>query len=172
MRPCVADTVRRGEVVWQISIARTRIPGKLQHLHAREAGRGHQLPDLIRDDTEVLRDDRQVLRTEVLVHRAEQSHARALHPRAVFRRVITERHRVVGLKAPEMIDAETVVHREAVLHARTPPGVLRLLMRRPVIERVAPELTTRREGIWRNSRYLRRMAVLRVLEELAMRPDI
>ena len=168
----VADTVRRGEVVRKVSIIRAGVKGELQDLHAREAGLGDELPHRIRDHTQILRNDGQRLRSEALLHGREQGHPRSRHPFTVFCRGITEGHRVIRLKAPEMVHPHIVIHGEAIFHPLQPPAVAGLLVRLPVIQRVAPELTGGGKGIGRDSCHTLGVAQLVELEELPVRPGI
>ena len=141
MRTGVADAVCRREAVREISIAGTRVKRKLQDFHTREAGIRHKPPDLICDDAEILRDDRELFSPGIFPERIKECDTRSLFPFSIYCGFLAIRKRIIAFEAAEMVDTDGIKHGETVCDALTPPGIACLLMRLPVIERIAPELS-------------------------------
>ena len=143
---------------------------ELHHAHAGQARLFEQVDDALVDDAEVLGDDLRVL--ERAVHRVEEVGLRAVDPLALLRGLRLRGHRPVGGKRAEMVDAHGVEQLEARAEAVHPPAVAVRLHRLPVVERVAPLLAEFAEIIRRHARHVFRLAVLRKVEEVAVRPDV
>ena len=165
----VGDTVSL-IAVRQIKILIVGVIGKFQHLHGREAALLHHLNDALCHETQVLGYDGQGL-TELLCDCLEERDTGTRFPTSFLGR-LTRRNRKVLVEAAEVIHANTVVNREAVLHAPRPPGIAASLVIVPVIERISPELSVRREIIRRTTRHRFRLAFFIELKELGMRPGI
>ena len=90
------------------------------------------------DDAEVLGDERQL--AERVARRVEHRAARAAAPAAAERVARALRHRPVGDEAAEVVDPREVEERERAREPRDPPRVALAPQRRPVVQRVAPQL--------------------------------
>ena len=108
-----------------------------------------QPPHRGRDHAEVLGDDRQA--AERLRRRVEHGAPRPAAPAPAQRGARALRHRPVGDEAAEVVDPRAVEQRERAREPRDPPGVAAPLQRRPVVERVAPELALVRVGVGRRA---------------------
>ena len=150
--------------------ALARIEAELEQLHARVARVLDELPHRVGHIAEVLCDD--PLLAKRLLQRVEELNAGALLPVAIRRIARTRRDGVVLIEAAEMIDPHHIEEIEAAAHPRDPPAVARLFMIIPVIDRIAPELTGRREAVRRAARDLLRLALLIELEQLRMLREI
>lgn len=102
----------------------------------------------------------------------EQLHAGALAPLAVHGGVLGRVDLPVGREAAEMVEADDVEQRHIALHAPDPPGVAGLFVRRPVIDRIAPELAGRGIVVGRHAGNELGAEVGLQLEQLGMRPDV
>ena len=132
----VADAVGR-VVVGQVLVVGA-VQAKLQHLHAGEAAGLQQLPHRVKQLAQVLGHDGQVAQGGA--QRAEQLHAGALLPSAVFGRGLPRRDGPVGVEPAEMVDAQDVVDAQRMAHPADPPGIAGAAVVVPVIQRVAPQL--------------------------------
>ena len=127
------------------------VEAELQHDHARVAEPVAQPLDRRRDDAQVLGDQRQLApqrRGRGVEHRA----ARPAPPAAAERVARAGRHRPVGHEAAEVVDAREVDELEGPPQARHPPAVAAPLQRRPVVDRVAPQLALVGERVRRRAR--------------------
>ena len=107
--------------------------------------------DRRRDHAEILGDQRQ--RPELALDGAEERRARAAPPAAAPRRRVALGDRPVGDEAAEVVDPREVDELERAPEALDPPAVAASRrMRRPVVERVAPELAGRAERVRRRAR--------------------
>ena len=159
VRPGVDDLVLAvvGEPVRAVRVGVERV---LHDRHPRVAEAVAQPLDGRGDDAEVLGDQRQLpeLRGRGVEHRA----ARPALPAARQRVPRSGRHRPVGDEAAEVVDAGEVVELERAPQPLDPPAVAAALQRRPVVERVAPQLALVGERVGRRARHGA------VLEELGM----
>jgi hypothetical protein len=150
-----------GEVVRGV---RVRVEVVLQDRHPGVAEAVAQALDCRRDHAEVLRDQRQL--AELGGRGVEDRAARAAlpAPRQGVARAL--RHGPVGDEAAEVVDAGEVVEVERAPQALDPPAVAAPPQRRPVVERVAPQLALVGVCVGRRARH--RV----VAEDLRMRPVV
>ena len=153
-----------------ISAVSVTVKCKLLDLHARKARRFQKIRDVLSLDAQVLRDD--ALLAELLPDLLEEIKTRALLPAPVHRGRIAVRDRIVARKAAEMVDPHDVVETAHVADSRDPPFISVCLHFIPVKERIAPELSVRREVIRRAPGDLNRRQVLIELELIRIGPDI
>ena len=165
----VDDAVRQ-VVMRQVLVVIVRGEAEDEHAHAREAARAQQLAHLVGLHAQILRDERNG--AERLLDGAEQLHAGALAPLAVHGGVLGRVDLPVGREAAEMVETDDVEQRHIALHAPDPPGVAGLFVRRPVIDRIAPELAGRGIVVGRHAGDELGAEVGLQLEQLGMRPDI
>ena len=71
-----------------------------------------------------------------------------------------------------MVNTKHIIALRRLFHALYPPLVAVLLHLVPVVERVAPELTRRREIVRRHTRNAARVSSLVKLKQLGLRPDV
>src|SRR5262249_15539060 len=108
-----------------------------------------EVVDVGRDHAEVLGDDGQLAGLEALLEGPEQLAARSLHPAAMFRGGGLGRHLPAGDEPPEVVEAQDIDELQRLAHALDPPGEALVAVPCPRVERVAPELTGRAEGVRR-----------------------
>src|SRR6185295_9246937 len=85
----------------------------------------------------------------------------------------SRRHRPIRLEATKMIDAHDVAKREVGAKTGEPPRIALGGMRRPVVERVAPQLAGGREIIRRHARDRDRTKRAAIeLKEMRTGPDV
>ena len=126
------------------------VEAELHDDHPREAERAAQALDRLGDDAEVLGDQRQ--RAELARGGVEDGPPGAAAPAPAARVGRALGHRPVGDEAAEMIDPGDIEERERASQALGPPAVAALLQRRPVIQRVAPQLAAIAVGVGRRAR--------------------
>ncbi len=129
---------------------RVRVEVVLQDRHAREAEAVAQALHRRGDDAEVLRDQGQL--AELRGRRVEHRAPGAALPVPGQRVAGARGHRPVGDEAAEVVDAGEVVEVEGAPQALDPPAVAAPLQRRPVVERVAPQLALVGERVGRRAR--------------------
>ncbi len=125
------------------------VEAELDDHHAGEAERLAQPRDRLGDDAEILRDHRQ--RPELARRGVEHRPARAAHPAPTARVLRRRRHRPVRDEPAEVVDPRDVEQRERPPQALGPPAIARALQRRPVVQRVAPQLAEVRERVRRHA---------------------
>ena len=106
------------------------------------------------------------------LHRAEQLNAGAFFPVSVHGCLLSVWNGVVFVKAAEMVNADNVIHLEAVPEPCNPPIVSCLSVVIPAVERIAPQLAVCREAVWRAARYSRGDILTVQLEKFWVRPCI
>ena len=165
-RGCRCRRRRRSRVVRRAGAALLRVAGveaELQHDHARAArARRAGASTGGRDHAEVLGDQRQARRAPRARRRTGARPARGCQ-RPAQRVARAARHRPVGDEAAEVVDPREVVELERAAEALGPPAVAAPLQRRPVVQRVAPQLALVGE------RVRRRAGDRAVAEQLGMR---
>ena len=114
------------------------IKGKLQHLHTGVARVAEQLSHRGGEETQVLGDN--VLFPQAAIHRLKKRNARTGLPDAVFCSLVPIRDGIIGVEAPEVVNAQGVVELELPSDAPQPPGVAVLLHPLPVEQGIAPQL--------------------------------
>jgi hypothetical protein len=124
---------------------------ELEHDHARVAERGAQPLDRSGDDAEVLGDHRQL--PELARRGVERRPARPALPAAAERMPGALRHGPIGAEAAEVVDPREVVELEGAAQPLGPPAIAAPLQRRPVVERVAPQLSLVGVGVRRGARH-------------------
>ena len=164
VRAGVDDAVVLVEVRQVIALL-ARIESELQDLHAREARVLDELDDAVGDIAKILGDDMDV--AELPLDHVEEIHARSLDPFAGSGSRGAIGDDVVFVKCTEVVDAEDVAELHAALKSLDPPFIVVPLQIRPVVNRVAPELAVRGEGIGRAARHGRRDVLL--VEEVHLR---
>ena len=158
------------EVVRQVHVVLLLHKAELHHAHARQTGLLQQVDHALVDDAEILRDDLRVLK--FAVDRVEEVHFRAVNPLTLLCRFRLGGHRPVRGERAEVVDAHGVEQLEARAEPVEPPAVAVRLHRLPVVERVAPLLSELAEIIRRHARDVLRLAVLREIEKMAVRPHV
>ena len=146
------------------------VQAEVQNLHARIAAVVAQFLDFVGDDAEILGDDGKIL--DRLLHLFEERLAGTLAPAAVDRRLRLAVDLPVRLEAAEVVKPHDVDERAKLPEASLPPAVAVLLHRRPVVLRVAPQLSRRAEVVGRHARDRLRRAVLVEREQALVRPDV
>ena len=136
-----------GEVVRRV---RVRVEVVLQDRHPRVAEAVAQALDRRGDDAEVLGDQRPAPRARrAAASNTARPGPRFQRPESAWRR--RRGHRPVGDEAAEVVDAGEVVEVEGAAQALDPPAVAAALQRRPVVERVAPQLALVGERVGRRA---------------------
>ena len=156
-------------VVGQILVV-AAAESELQNFHAREGAVGQQLADAGEQLAQIFRDDGQLAKGSFQC--VEQVHPGADLPLAGAGGRAARRDGPVGVETAEVVDAEQVVDAEGVADTPDPPGVSRLFMIRPVIQRVSPELAVCGEVIRRTAGHAGKASLRVQLEELAAHPCI
>ena len=126
-----------------------RIKGKLQHLHAREPGSRKQRIHFFAEEAKILRNDREI--REMCTHGIHKFHARPLHPFAAAGVLCAVWNAPVAFQAAEMVDPQHVVKPRGTRDPVHPPAIAIRAHLIPAVERIAPKLTVRAEGIRRNA---------------------
>lgn len=109
---------------------------------------------------------------EGLAQRREERHARPLLPMLGDRRLGVGGNLPIRFESAEVVDANDVAERKQRAHALYPPVVALLLVHRPGVERVAPELPVAAEVIGRDAGDGARAARGVEVEEFLVRPDV
>ena len=143
---------------------------KLQHFHPRKFCLLHKFQHTRCQKSQILRDHLAV--PESLLHGFKQLVSRPFLPHAMLRRLILVRDRPVLVKTPEMVDAHDVVYVKTVGKPSDPPRKPRLLMVRPPVQGIAPELPGSGERIRRAPCNLDGDICLIEPEKLGVRPRI
>ncbi len=146
------------------------VEGELQHLHAGVARVFQQFAYRGGEEAQVLGND--VLSAQSLVHRLEESDARAGLPPAIAGGLVAVGDGVVGVEAPEVVDAQGVVQLELEGDAPQPPGVAVLLHFFPVEKGVAPKLAVGGEAVGGTSGHLGGQALPVQLELVRVGPHV
>ena len=144
--------------------------GKLQHFHAGKGAVSQQLPHAGEQLAQVLGDDGQLAQRSL--QGLKEVHAGAVFPLAGLGGGTVGRDGPVGIEAPEVVDAQQVVDAQGMAHPLDPPCISSLFMIRPVIQRVAPQLTVGGEIIRRAACHTGKTALGIQLEQLAAHPGI
>ena len=147
-----------------------RVERKLEDLHAGKTGIGEQLHDLGRGIAEVLGDEIEV--AEPAGQHADERHAGALDPAAVFGGRLAVGNGPVALEAAEMVDADDIVELLRAADAADPPAEAVLRHGLVVVERVAPELPVLAEAVRRDAGDLGGHVVLVELEHFGFCPHV
>ena len=169
MRAGVADAVAR-IAMRQIVARLTRIEGKLEHLHTREARILLQADDLLGQEAKILGNQAQL--REGLLERTDEVVAGAFDPMAVPCSRLAIGHCPVALQTAEVVDTDHVKQARGGADTLLPPCVAVLTHPIPVIERISPELAVLREIIRRAAGHTGRRSGLVELEQRRIRPDI
>src|SRR6266498_87065 len=144
----ICNAVRR-IVVREEGIIRTR-KTELQNLHARQVEAIAQINYVWSDHTEVFGDDRQRSTfpvTECRVKCFEEILPWTRNPTSLLGSGTSERDFIIAREAAEMIEADNIYELQHGAESFQPPGILRLLVRAPLIKWIAPQLTGGREII-------------------------
>ena len=160
-----------GVTVGQVVAARVpAVEGELQDFHAGVAGLLKEFFHRGGKEAQILGDD--VLFAQSLVHDFEKINARPGAPAAVFGGVVPKGNGIVGVEAPEMVDAQSVANLELPGDPLEPPGVAVLLHLLPVEQRVAPQLAVGGETVRWAAGHLGGPAVLVQLELFRVGPHV
>ena len=127
------------------------LKAELEHDHPGQAERVPQAIDRRRDHAEILGDERQRA-VESGGDRVEHRPPRAADPAPVDGRLRTRSHRPVRDKSPEVIDPGDVEQLQGPPRPLDPPPIAASAQRRPVIQRVAPQLTVIGKCVRRGTR--------------------
>ena len=127
------------------------VEGELEHLHAGEAGVGEELVDGGGEEAQILGDDGPL--SDGRLQGPEEVQPRPRLPEALFGVLRPGGDGVVGLKPPEMVDAQHVVEAELKGDAAEPPAVAVGLHGLPVEQGVAPPLAVGGEAVGRTARH-------------------
>ena len=131
----VSDMMMRKEVV----IVRI-LKCELKYLHSGEAELISELDNRLIDLTEVLGYDRHMV-SEICFKHGEEVLTRSLNPLSVNSSFISVRYGPELIEAAEMIYTKEINEFKLMSDPLDPPVVGCLCMLRPVVERIAPELT-------------------------------
>ena len=157
-----------GQVVAAVGVP--AVKGEFQHLHAGETAVFQQLPHGIGEEAQVLGDDG--LGADGPLHRPEQLHPRAFLPHATAGVRVSVGDGVIGVKAPEMVDAQPVIHPAQKADPPGPPGVVILRHPVPVEQGVPPQLARLGKAVgWAARHFPGHMGFIQ-LEQLRVRPHI
>ncbi len=89
-----------------------------------------------------------------------------------FRRCIAVRNRIIFVKATEVIDPHHIIQLVAVGDPPHPPGILRLFMIFPAVQRIPPQLSRRRESIRRTASHCHRCQCIVQLKQFRVGPGV
>ena len=106
MRSCINHAVRV-VIVWHIITFLARIKCKLKHLHSRVAGRSQEIPDAVRQKTEIFGND--LLLAEHFIDLVKKKNSRAFLPGTVYCCFFAVWNSVIFIKAAEMVDSHHVI---------------------------------------------------------------
>ena len=143
---------------------------KLQYLHTWELTCLPQLLHLIGNNPQVLSHNRNI--PNILANNIEESLARAWLPHTMLCCLGITINLPEGLKASEMVNTDNIHLTHQITETTNPPIITILLHNLPVVLRVAPQLASLAEVIWRYTSHLIWSAILIQLKELLMRPGI
>ena len=157
-------------VVRQIRVARGVAKRKLQNAHARKVVGQAQVGDFLRDEPQVFCDQRQWPKRIAQGIKQAFSGARFPLPNDGVRLLCG--NFPIGLKTAKVVQTQNIHTTELVRQAALPPSVAIGLHGRPVIQRVAPALTSGAEVVGWHTRDHTGMACL--IEQVLTRigPDI
>ena len=133
------------------------VKGELQHPHPRKAAVCQEPAHGIRHIAQILRDNR--LAADFFLHRPEQPHARSFSPAPYPGVRPAIGNRIVGIKAPEMIDPQHIIDMTEIPDPFGPPGIAVPVHEVPVKKRVAPELAVGGKAVGRTAGHLTRHPV-------------
>ena len=146
------------------------VEGKLQNLHAGVARVPQQLAHRLSLEAQVLGDD--VLPAQLFIDGLEEIQAGAGAPASVPGGFVAVGDGVIGVEAPEMVDAQRVVDGELEGDAAQPPLVAVLLHPLPVKEGVAPQLAVLGKAVGGTAGHLGGDAVPVQLELVRVGPHV
>ena len=121
------------------------VKGELEHLHPGEARLAQHRAHRRGEEAQVLGDD--LPAAQPLLRRPEEVHPRPGLPVAVPGGGLPGGDGVVGLEAPEVVQAQDVIDPELEGQPAQPPGVALLFHPRPVKQGVAPQLPVGGEAV-------------------------
>ena len=142
----------------------------MKHLHTRASCVNKKLTHVLGDKAKVL-GNYLCLRIN-LCYLTEKLYSGSLIPLTVTRGGISVRNIVISRKAAEMVNSQNIVKRKRKSYAVYPPREAVLLHKLPVIYRVTPKLTVRREAVGGTSCNNRRIKVTVKQELLGSRPYV
>ena len=169
MGTCVNHAVG-GIFVGHIAACFSGIKGKLQDFHPRIPRIFQKLADGVRHIPQIFCYNRQI--SQFLFNLYEQIDSHALFPVPVYGGAVSIRNGIVGIKAPEMVNAYNIKQFKLGFQPVNPPAVSGLFVICPVIQRIAPELSPRRKCVRRAAGNGCRQPVFIQLEQLWIGPYI